>query len=310
MGKLRILRRDGLVLAKAVWNLFIRSRNFGDKLSPELVRTFTLRKPRQPLRYGRPHLVIIGSVLENIDEGAIVWGAGFMRANGIVKNKPLRVLAVRGPLSRKLLLRQGIYCPEVYGDPAILLDRMFPGLEEKSKKFGVVPHYADKSNPALAELRERPDTVVIDVESGIEHFVRAVKQCEVIFSSSLHGLVCADTFGIPNVRIHFGDTVEGGDFKFADYRLGVGSDPHEAVAVSYEKIDLTQLASLASLADTTEAANALIAVSPLEENFSAVVGISPARVPKFLSQSRKWGGIVGKWFLAGQSDLRPGDGAD
>jgi pyruvyltransferase len=70
---------------------------------------------------------------------------------------------------------------------------------------------------------------IIDVASGITEFVRAVKSCEVLVSSSLHGLICADAYGVPNAWIQLSDQVIGGDFKFQDYRLSIGE--HEPAAI-------------------------------------------------------------------------------
>jgi pyruvyltransferase len=42
-----------------------------------------------------------------------------------------------------------------------------------------------------------------------------------ILSSSLHGLICADAYGIPNAWIWLSEKLRGGDFKFRDYRLSI-----------------------------------------------------------------------------------------
>ena len=45
--------------------------------------------------------------------------------------------------------------------------------------------------------------------------------CRYIISSSLHGLILSDAYGIPNLWIRISDRVKGGDCKFLDYFSGV-----------------------------------------------------------------------------------------
>ena len=48
-----------------------------------------------------------------------------------------------------------------------------------------------------------------------------IKKCECVISSSLHGLIISDAYGIANVRVKFSDSIKGGDFKYKDYYSGV-----------------------------------------------------------------------------------------
>jgi hypothetical protein len=47
--------------------------------------------------------------------------------------------------------------------------------------------------------------------------VKAISECKLILSQSLHGLIVADALGIPNVWIEPSSKMIGGEFKFHDY---------------------------------------------------------------------------------------------
>ena len=103
----------------------ILPRNFGDDINfsflPNLTGyTHLLHKKNQ---YNRStNYLMIGSILTDkyTDEQSIIWGAGMLKERTL-KHKPKQVCAVRGPLTRDILLKSGIECPEVYGDPALLM---------------------------------------------------------------------------------------------------------------------------------------------------------------------------------------------
>jgi pyruvyltransferase len=95
---------------------------------------------------------------------------------------------------------------------------------EKKYRIGIIPHYVDKDHPWVRRQRNARGVRVIDIESDIEDFVRAVVSCEAILSSSLHGLICADAYGLPATWIRLSNLLDGGNFKFRDYRQSIGAD--------------------------------------------------------------------------------------
>jgi pyruvyltransferase len=143
-------------------------------------------------------------------------------------------------------LALGIECPEVYGDPALLLPMFFNPKVEKRFAVGLIPHYADKGHPWLERQRRDPQVRIIDVQGGIQQFVAEVKACELIVSSSLHGLICADAYGIPNAWVMFSELILGGAFKFRDYRLSIGAKDPIANIIN-ESSSLNEIASKATI---------------------------------------------------------------
>ncbi len=193
--------------------------NFGDQMAPFLLQAVTGEVPIwAPGRY-QGKILGIGSLLHHIQDGDVVWGTGAIR-NSPVKPPPnARILAVRGPLTRNLLHAD---VPEIYGDPALLLPRHYDQPQEKLYDVGVIPHYLDKS---FMQLPDDPCILTIDVQVDWRAVIDQIRQCSSIVSSSLHGLIVAEAYGIPATWVSAGDRLAGGAFKFHDYYLATGREP-------------------------------------------------------------------------------------
>ncbi len=176
----------------------------------------------------------IGSVLGHCNVGRItVWGTGFMSVDEKMRRLPERVCSVRGPRTRQQLLEQGIDCPAIYGDPALLVSRYYHPKVVKKYKYGIIPHYCDESNAIIQAIKGRPDVLVISMQN-YNHWhdiPDAVCSCEMVVSSSLHGIIVADSYGIPNVWARFSDRLYGGNFKFLDYLESVDRVIQEPVEI-------------------------------------------------------------------------------
>lgn len=205
---------------------YCESPNWGDALSPVLCSLLS-GKPVKKMLWGHQHRYFaIGSILENANSRAEVWGSGFVWPDGKFSETPPKIHAVRGPRTRARLLELGIECPEIYGDPALLFPLFYNPEVERQCAVGIIPHFSDKDTAWIKRQQAKADPKVriIDVEGGIEEFVREVKSCELIVSSSLHGLICADAYGVPNIWIKLSDILWGGRFKFCDYQESVGRE--------------------------------------------------------------------------------------
>jgi pyruvyltransferase len=164
-----------------------------------------------------------GSVMHFTKKDSVVWGTGCIKENA-VGEKPKKVYAVRGPLTRQELLKKGIECPEIYGDPALLYPMIYNPTIEKKYKWGIIPHYIEfESDEDLKVLKnlEKQGFKIIDICSGEKEFIDQLLEVENVISSSLHGLIVADTYGIPNARVNISNKLIGGNFKFKDYCLSV-----------------------------------------------------------------------------------------
>ena len=232
---------NGKADLKEGWSL-----NWGDRVGPGIVRHFSGSEKIYPTQnIDGPKLVTVGSVMGAVRRGDLVWGTGILRAE---MNYPLMgradIYAVRGRLTSERLEALGIKASTVWGDPALLYPEIYNPEVEVTHRWGIIPHYVDEENPIIDQL-ERDGVKRINICAGEERFIDQVLSVERVVSSSLHGLVAADAYGIPNARIKLSDGVIGGDFKFADYATGTGRKLWSAVQVgegfNIERLEKLQL---------------------------------------------------------------------
>lgn len=219
----------------------IMSRNWGDDINYHLLKKLTNKNIipyDQSTLANRQHktcYMCIGSIItfNHVDE-TIIWGAGVIDPSKPLKHKPTKVLAVRGPLSRQYLLEQDVDCPEVYGDPALLIPQIYTPKAEKKYKLGIIPHYDDFENPVLDHLKKDNSILFIRLEGYNKwtDVLEEIASCEYIVSSSLHGLIVSEAYGIPNLWAEISGKLMGGHFKFHDFFLSVGEDRQNPYIIS------------------------------------------------------------------------------
>jgi pyruvyltransferase len=206
--------------------------NFGDYLSLKLLE----RMVNGPVEvYEKQHhakerkLLAIGSILTFAATGDIIWGSG---ANGnwlkleYYKFTDLTIKAVRGPLTRYFLMHNfNIECPEIYGDPALLIPYFFPELKRKkspSYDYLIIPHYSEQ---VLFPKELYKNNIVYPTDPW-EKVIEKILDSKLVIAGSLHGIIVAEAFGIPArlLRITENEHI----FKFMDYYLGTGRPEFQA----------------------------------------------------------------------------------
>ena len=130
--------REGTKSVKGKVNLeyFRDAVNLGDYLSlvicQHMLELHKLSFDSNSVDGKTKHMMAVGSILGGRGEfDATVWGSG-IRSISSIRNiairkfyKKLDIRAVRGPLTREALLSCGYKCPEVYGDPAVLMPMIY-----------------------------------------------------------------------------------------------------------------------------------------------------------------------------------------
>ena len=144
-----------------------------------------------------------------------VWGSGFLDPDSsAVWPQKLIFHSVRGPLTRARINQPLL----PLGDPGLLLPLMWPKPATSTAMVTIVPHYTTHS-AFLAKLRSSlpKHWRVVDVLGSPADIARAIASSEFVISSSLHGIITADAYGVPSCSMAPDTQIRGGRFKFQDY---------------------------------------------------------------------------------------------
>ena len=196
--------------------------NFGDEITAPLVERLTGRR----VTWASPakcELVGAGSVIQMVlrrqkDNRPRFWGSGFISGSpASAPPESVDALAVRGTSSLGRIQNTST-APAVLGDPGILAPLLVDGKVKKRHALGVIPHYHDAALPAVRRLREMgPAVRVIDVSWTPQEVAREIAACDVVISSSLHGLIFSDALEVPSAHVRLSTKPKGGLYKFHDY---------------------------------------------------------------------------------------------
>lgn len=212
----------------AYWH---RSVNYGDQLTPYLIEKISGHKAIYTEQSDSVvTLMVTGSILTTNVKNSIIWGNGFAWTNEMCA-QPLKIHAVRGNLTRDRLLEIGYDCPDVVGDPALLLPMFYKPVCSKKYKLGIIPHVIDYRLVAEKYSGDE-DVLIVNLTDPIEKVIFDINLCEKTISSSLHGIITAHAYGIDCLWVKFSDKIIGDGFKYRDYFSSVGIK-------AYEVVDLT-----------------------------------------------------------------------
>jgi hypothetical protein len=217
----------------AFWCRIPSRPNFGDALTPWLIHRLSGRYPRfRPAADAGHKYLVTGSVIGLAGPPCTVWGAGIMHAREHIAGDT-EVLAVRGPLTRERVLAAGVPCPAVYGDPALLLPRVYAPSIEPVYEVGLALHFSDR--PRILASRRLPTSIrLIDMQQPVETVIDQLLSCKLVASSSLHGLIVSHAYGRPASWIEFRPLPSGDGSKFRDYLQSICVDQHQPLRLTPE----------------------------------------------------------------------------
>jgi len=185
----------------------------------------------------------VGSVYQFTRPGDVVWGPGlhvtfrnqFIRYDPTPRNFTL--VGVRGPRTEQWIKKDmPMLAPNAdpnvlpeslpKGDPGSLIPRLFPSVCDaatmitKKTKFCLMPHYSHYAHlENYTQTMKLPFALIPPNGRDWQAVVGDICHCEYLTSSSLHGIILAEAFGIPAVWIPSGEN----KFKYLDYYEGLPS---------------------------------------------------------------------------------------
>ncbi len=217
------------IFTSAPWKLWCFSlKNFGDALTPAILKHYNV--PFELVKnFEEADLLGIGSNLDRVRENhtpIVVWSSGFMypKSQPIAYNNRIRFLGVRG-FHTDAAIAPNKPVEMVIGDGGLLVNKLFSSDNiARQYDLGIIPHMSDVNSARALGMMSWPNTKIIDILAPIDQVLAEIAACRRIASSSLHGIVAADAFGIRNCQLVFseGRELEGAGFKYRDYASALG----------------------------------------------------------------------------------------
>ncbi len=243
------VKKDPIKLTLYYYRPFYNNKwgeNFGDTLSFELLKRMVGEniKAKYKVRNTTKErkLLAIGSIIHYAEENDVIWGSGsitdkpkYLFINN-TKVSRIDVRAVRGPKTRDVIMKNfNISVPTIYGDPALLTPYFFPEFKKTARplyKYLVIPHIA---SPEIM-FPKRNDNIIWPTEKW-NVILSKIVQSELVLSSSLHGIIVAESFGIPARMLNIRRTIKS-LFKYDDYYHGTGRDTYTYATSIEEGLNL------------------------------------------------------------------------
>lgn len=225
-----------------------KEQKFGDAISETVVAHVSGREVVWA-GHAKCEIYALGSLMKMVKNNQkeprarggkpFIWGTGTMSGLSDLKFlKYVRVALLRGPITAALMQRDD----RLFGDTGLLIADALGPAPAREDVVGLIPHMHFADDPRFAKIAdENPRIKLIDVRADPHSVVRDIATCAHVISQSLHGLVTADAFGIPNTWLDPLGIHGGAMLKFHDYAAGIG----RALGTPIEPRDIVAHASSA-----------------------------------------------------------------
>jgi pyruvyltransferase len=145
-----------------------------------------------------------------------IWGAGLIRAVLPDFLDNVQIALLRGPVTAAIL---GVKA-KGFGDPGLLTSEFIGELPEREDRIGLVVHHSQLDDPEITKLLAREGALeLIDVRGEAKDVSRQIASCAHVISSSLHGLIVADSCGVANTWL---EAASLSHLKYHDYAASIG----------------------------------------------------------------------------------------
>lgn len=188
------------------------------------------------------HLYSVGSIIQGGAQNATIWGSGLKKKlSGFDRTmrlyRKLDIRLVRGPSTRAALQKEGYKCPESYGDPALIMPMIYQPRKQEKRDVTIILHKDTN--------QDIPNSITPLVKKNeYKAFIDRIFNSKLVISSSLHGIVLAETYGIPAILLS--DVETSNLFKYEDYYSSTGRQ-NFPVAASIEEALAMQPAEIPDL---------------------------------------------------------------
>lgn len=235
--------------------LSVKKNNWGDDLNCYLFKLisnkslFFLPYSKVGIPQNEPCYSLIGSIVSFYDlNHKYIYGSGIMNPHCEIRGIPDKIFSVRGPKTREVLRKAGIDCPEKYGDPALLLPMFYQPSIKKNNKVVIIPNMGsyDDSDEIIQKLAQRCAGEILDLRNYEKwtDIIDTIAGASIVISESLHGLIVAETYGIPCVWVEFKKHPDYWNFKYEDFYESIEKYCEKSLKLN-DKMDIQEIFSVA-----------------------------------------------------------------